>query len=292
LPEGPLRVSDDTGLVLATCRGIVGAGRVDPEAIAGAFVDAFRAGLPGVGSSTLKALRDLDAGLHWALAGARGEYAVGNGGAMRVAPLAFFGEPRDEGFRRLVRDVVSITHRHDEVVSAALAVVDAMHLLAETPEVGRAALLRLVAARQRDTPVADRLLALAALPEGAGALDGARVSGTTGRARDSVPLALFLAAAAGANLPATWLEAIRCGGDTDTVASLVGHLLAARGREPPPGWGERLACLDEIDALCRPLATLAASDAAPVEPARGPSRPLLASARVALAIFRFRKRFL
>jgi ADP-ribosyl-[dinitrogen reductase] hydrolase len=165
--------------------------------------------LPGVGSSTLKALRDLDAGLPWALAGARGEYAAGNGGAMRVAPLAFFGDPSDERFRRLVRDVVGITHRHDEAVAAALAVVDAMHILGEMPGEGRTTLLRRIAARQPDTPVADTLLALGDLPESADALDAARISGTSGRARDSVPLALFLAATPGVDLPTAWLDAIR-----------------------------------------------------------------------------------
>jgi ADP-ribosyl-[dinitrogen reductase] hydrolase len=289
LPEGPLQVSDDTLLVLATCRGIARAGRVDPAAIAGAFVEAYRAGLPGVGSSTLKALRDLDAGLPWALAGARGEYAAGNGGAMRVAPLAFFGDPRDESFRRLVRDVVDITHRHDEAVAAALAVVDAMHALAETPDEGRAALLHRVAERQPDTPVADSLLALATLPEGAGALDAARISGTSGRARDSVPLALFLAASPGAGMPAAWLDAIRCGGDTDTVASLVGQLLAARGREPPAEWGGRLACLDEIDALSRALATLTAGAKAPPQREERLPWPLLVSAKLALTLARLRR---
>jgi ADP-ribosyl-[dinitrogen reductase] hydrolase len=85
-----LAISDDTQLTLATCEAIIEAKGVDPERIAGSFLRWYRAGaISGIGSSTLEALRDLDAGGHWALCGARGERAAGNGAAMRIAPLAF-----------------------------------------------------------------------------------------------------------------------------------------------------------------------------------------------------------
>ncbi|HEX3906224.1 MAG TPA: ADP-ribosylglycohydrolase family protein [Polyangia bacterium] len=51
----------------------------------------------------------LDAGVHWALAGAKGERAAGNGAAMRSAPLAFLLDPADEAARRLLRDLSPIT---------------------------------------------------------------------------------------------------------------------------------------------------------------------------------------
>jgi len=95
---GPLRfreqrewaISDDSQLTLATCESIIEISKVSPEHIADRFVRWYKARrITGMGSSTLKALRDLDAGAHWALAGARGEISAGNGAAMRIAPLAF-----------------------------------------------------------------------------------------------------------------------------------------------------------------------------------------------------------
>ena len=77
-PSNPI-LSDDTLLVLATCEAIIERrGVVAPHAIAGRFLQWFQADrLVGLGSSTLKALRDLARGAHWALAGARGEFAAG-----------------------------------------------------------------------------------------------------------------------------------------------------------------------------------------------------------------------
>ena len=104
-------VTDDTQLTLATCQAVLEAGRIVPAVIARHFVIWFRDGrLRGLGASTLKALRDLDSGAHWALSGAKGERSAGNGAAMRVAPLAFLRDPDDEAPRRVLRDVCRITH--------------------------------------------------------------------------------------------------------------------------------------------------------------------------------------
>src|SRR5438552_12980525 len=83
-----------------------------------------------MGSSTLKALHDLDAGLHWALAGAKGEMSAGNGAAMRIAPLAFHLDPTVARDRQVIRDVCRITHHNEEAYVGALAIVVAVRSLA------------------------------------------------------------------------------------------------------------------------------------------------------------------
>ncbi len=87
----PWHTSDDTQLTLATCQAIIESnGKVVPEKIARKFLEWYNHGqLTGLGASTLKSLRDLQKGAHWALAGRTGERAAGNGAAMRIAPLAF-----------------------------------------------------------------------------------------------------------------------------------------------------------------------------------------------------------
>ena len=121
------RFSDDTQLTLATCEAIAEKAAVSPESIAAKFTQWFQQGrISGAGSSTLKALRDLSAGAHWALSGRSGEHASGNGAAMRAAPLAFFLDSNEPEDRRTLRDICRITHKNDEAFAGALAVVTAI----------------------------------------------------------------------------------------------------------------------------------------------------------------------
>lgn len=244
-----LRFSDDTQLTLATCRGLAQGG-VDPAVLADAYVEAFRGGLTGVGSSTLKALRDLAAGQHWALAGATGEFAAGNGAAMRIAPLAFFGDVSDATFVRAIGDIARITHRNDEAISAAIAVVCALQWAGSRQQPRREVLASLVATLP-DTALSDALAALAALPELAAASDAAKIVGTSGRASEAVALAIFLGAGAD-SIEGVLREAIRCGGDTDTIAALAAQIRAAAGEELPAAWLPALPT-DEVTRLATAL---------------------------------------
>jgi ADP-ribosylglycohydrolase len=124
LVRGPWSVTDDTQLTLATCEAITATRTVDPEMIAASMLRWYQRGqVTRVGSSTLKALRDLKAGIHWALTGRQGERAAGNGAAMRIAPLAFVLDASLPESRRTIRDVCRITHRSDEAYAGALAVI-------------------------------------------------------------------------------------------------------------------------------------------------------------------------
>ena len=116
-----------------------------------------------MGASTLKALRDLDAGVHWALAGAKGERSAGNGAAMRIAPLGFHLNPEDDLHRRLIRDVCRITHHNEEAYVAALAVVVAIRSLAFN-QARPSDLLDILPSRLPDSRVRDRIMQLASLP--------------------------------------------------------------------------------------------------------------------------------
>jgi ADP-ribosyl-[dinitrogen reductase] hydrolase len=220
--RGEASLSDDTQLTLATCEAICETGRADPASIAASFVRWFRARrLSGLGSATLKALRDLQAGAHWGSSGASGEMAAGNGGAMRIAPLAFL----PSADRVVIRDVVRVTHRHDEAYLGALAVVIAMRgTWAPVPD----ALLRAVATELPDCRVRDELLRVADL--GTASLDAvARCSGTSGWVVETVPLALAAAwHMAESSFAATLDELVHIGGDTDTIASIAGQVAGVR----------------------------------------------------------------
>jgi ADP-ribosylglycohydrolase len=255
IPSPPWRISDDTVLTLATCRAVAKSQSVDPAAIAEEFVREYHKGVPGVGSSTLKALRDLAAGQHWALAGARGEYAAGNGAAMRIAPLAFFGDARDPSFARTIRDVATITHRNDEAAAGALAVVVTMQLLSEHPESDRHATLRQLTGVLPDTALSDSLASLMTLAIDAPIDVAARQVGTSGRTAQSVALAIFIGATP-IGIEDAILAAIRAGGDADTIAAIAAQLRACAGQDVPLPWWPQLP-VAETEELTRQLAELA-----------------------------------
>jgi len=222
------RISDDTRLTLATCESIIEIGEVSPEHIASRFVEWYRARrTTGMGSSTLKALRDLDAGQHWALAGAKGEMAAGNGAAMRIAPLAFHLDPKIDQDRQIIRDVCRITHHNEEAYIGALAVAIAIRSLAFA-EASPTDLLEVVVQDLPDSRVRDRILALGALRGDASVAGVGSEFGSSGYVVYSVPLALY-AARSIHRLPLddAIRNAIQAGGDTDTIASISGQISGA-----------------------------------------------------------------
>ena len=216
LVRGPWSVTDDTQLMLATCEAITATRTVDPEIIAASMLRWYHRGqVTRIGSSTLKALRDLDAGIHWALAGQQGERAAGNGAAMRIAPLAFLLDASLPVSRQTIRDVCRITHHSDEAYAGALAVIFEIQglPLSQLP----------------DTNVRDRILEFEALADSTTIAEAATRFGSSGYVVESVPLAIFAARQAVKLGFASMLEqVISVGGDTDSNASIAGQLVGVR----------------------------------------------------------------
>ncbi|MEL7499646.1 MAG: ADP-ribosylglycohydrolase family protein [Planctomycetota bacterium] len=237
-----LRVTDDTQLTIATCESIVESRTISPESVARHFVRWFRdRRLSGIGSSTLKALTELDAGGHWAMVGATGERSAGNGAAMRIAPLAFFLDPDADSDRQTIRDICRITHRNDEAYVGALAVLRSIRYSVVGGELNADMFTYLIDSLP-DSNVRDRLIVIRDL-----SLTVDRYVtrfGASGYVVDSVPLSI-LAATEGSDFLDSIKQLVQCGGDTDTIASMFGQIFgAAFGVESLP-----LDTIDKIDAV-------------------------------------------
>ncbi|MBS1605479.1 MAG: ADP-ribosylglycohydrolase family protein [Bacteroidetes bacterium] len=219
-------ITDDTQLTLATCESIIDSGHVSAESIAKKMLEWYNKGkLSGLGSSTLKALRDLQVGAHWALSGRSGEYAAGNGAAMRISPLAFFVNVETD--KTLIRDVCNITHKNDEAYVGCLSILYALNFLVSDRWRPGQSLIDLIIPELPDTSVRDNLLKLQISPS-LTIREAAQLIGTSGHVVESVPFSIFAAQKIVEHKFEDILsEIILCGGDTDTNASLAGNIMGA-----------------------------------------------------------------
>lgn len=221
------KISDDTQLTLATCEAIIeNNGVVEPSVIASRFASWHKnRRICGIGASIYKALTELAAGGHWALVGRKGEYAAGNGAAMRIAPLAFCLNPKDNGARQVIRDVSRITHHSEEAFIGALAVTVAVRAAWDGTWHGQSDLLQYVVESIPDSKVRERLAEMAQFDINTPILDVARRFGSSGYVVESVPLALYGAQRiSSVGFEDLMRKLISAGGDTDTIASIAGQI--------------------------------------------------------------------
>ncbi len=218
------RISDDTQLTVATTEVLYDAIEIEPEKVAERFLYWYNKGkLSGLGASTLKALRELQVGGHWAIVGRLGEFAAGNGAAMRIAPLAF----KKYATRLKIRDICSITHRNDEAYTGALAIYYAIKASILNNWEGDDNLIDYIIEKIPDTRVRDRLIEVNELKHLSIAEIGEKYK-PTGYVVDSVPMAIFAAQKINQfDFKSLITSLIKIGGDTDTVCSMFGQIVGA-----------------------------------------------------------------
>lgn len=216
------QITDDTQLTLITCEYLTENETVNAESLAQAFLKAYKAKkINGLGSSTLKALRELEVGGHWSLVGRRGEYAAGNGAAMRIAPFAFIPHIN----KKQIREICSITHVNDEAYLGAMCVVLSIRAILNNEWVGDNDLREILIEQIPDTRIRDRLihdyqndLSIEEIGE----------IGNNGYVVNSIPLAISAAnKVLQTGFKSMFDTLIKIGGDTDTNCSIAGQVAGA-----------------------------------------------------------------
>ena len=217
--------TDDTQMMIALAESLLEHGAVDEEHVAGAFVDAFEP-QRGYGSGTIELFRLWRQGVPATEAAGRlygGEGSLGNGAAMRIAPIAVRFAARPGPLRAEAERSARLTHSHPLAIDAAVVQATAVAAALRREDVLRAARGAAETAVMRaQLAHVDRLLATALDPEQVGARLGNSATG-----HRSVPAALF-AALAHPDFEQAVSFAIRCGGDTDTLGAMAGAIAGAR----------------------------------------------------------------
>lgn len=214
--------TDDTQLTLATCEAILQDDTAAPKTLVTYFLKYYNENrINGIGAATLKALQELNAGAHWSQTGRKGEFAAGNGSAMRIAPLGFIKDIS----RERIREISYITHQNEEAYVGALTVVLCIkEIIANSWQ--HDSLLSRIIPQLPDTNVKDRLITLRELENTSIAEIGKL--GTNGYVVNSVPLAIFAAQKIKTqSITSIFEELIALGGDTDTNCSIAGQIMGA-----------------------------------------------------------------
>lgn len=195
-----------------------------------------------------------------------GEGSLGNGAAMRVAPLGgYFADDLDAVASQAALSA-EVTHAHPEgiagAVAVAIAAAQAARLHGGTPP-SCPDFLALVRPFLPSGQVAEGIQQAQNLPPGTTAREAARVlgSGYNATAPDTVPFALWCAGASlGHYEEALWLTAGGLG-DSDTNCAMVGGIISLftgpdgmpqtwrQAREPLPDWPFEETEAGDSDAL-------------------------------------------
>jgi ADP-ribosylglycohydrolase len=247
-PPPVWRYSDDTEMALSIVEILERHGRVDQEQLAGSFARRYQADPHrGYGLSVRRVLEGIAGGDSWhdsTRSIFSGVGSMGNGGAMRVAPLgAYFADDIDQVVGQ-ARASAQVTHAHAEgqagAIATAVAAAWAWNSRSQrTPRSGRG-MLDLVIDRTPDGEVRTGLVRAVSLGFDVPVEEAATVLGNGSRitAPDTVPFALWCAARHIDNYAEALWTAVSVGGDNDTNCAIVGGIvvLACGPEAIPEGW--------------------------------------------------------
>ncbi len=254
-PAGAWPWTDDTEMACSIVDELAVHGRIDRDRLAAAFARRYEP-YRGYGGGAVVILHQIRDGVPWreaARAAFDGAGSMGNGAAMRVAPLGAFhaGDSRSAALDAM--RTAEVTHAHSEGILGAVAVAVA------AAEAGWA---RLVEAPLEPVELFDAVLAYQVDSQLKTGLERARDllgvsvaeaayllgNGSQVLAQDTVPFALWAAATHLTDYRAAILACVEAGGDVDTTAAIVGGIVAAAAgrdaipqawrthREPLPTW--------------------------------------------------------
>ena len=241
-PHGRWRTTDDTEMAIAIVDALRRDARIVEDTLARAFAGRFQVDpYRGYGPGARVVLMNIGGGIDWqeaARAAFGGAGSMGNGAAMRVAPLgAFFADDVSAVIAEARRSAV-VTHAHDDGQAGAIAVAVAAACAARAAgELDPAAFFETVLAATPPGPTRVGIEQASRLPLESPPLDAALELGAGWKTicADTVPFCLWIAARHADDFGEALWETVSVPGDRDTNCAIVGGIMGALvGREGIP----------------------------------------------------------
>jgi poly(ADP-ribose) glycohydrolase ARH3 len=230
--SGPWRYTDDGAMFIALAESISGTGSVVPVHFLrqlNARYDPVR----GFGRGMKLALRSFEQGSPWEKVAyvAWPEGSRGNGGAVRVGPVALRRWTDSPSMLSAAAVATRVTHAHDEAITAALVQVGLLAVILQEPNsLDRplellAQVFSTLPASQSSPAFLEKLQAV--VRGQLGPVDIARSLGTSTLALESVPAAIGSFLRCHETFELALLHAAAMGGDVDSICAIVGCLSGA-----------------------------------------------------------------
>lgn len=235
--------TDDTQLTLTIAESIIECKGLNPERLAGSFCVWYKSkDERNRGHACSQACERLLAGVPWYEAGAN---KAGVGGAMRVAPVGilYAGQPRK--VIEMATISCQITHQNLVAIDGAIIMAYAVSLLASADLTNKSLMniLNILAKSVKSSEFKAKLQDVDFALRNRLEIDKAiGLLGNSEAAAEAVPLALFIFLSSPGDYASAVLAAANAtgdvGGDTDTIACMVGALSGAYNgiSSIPVGW--------------------------------------------------------
>jgi poly(ADP-ribose) glycohydrolase ARH3 len=259
-----LMYTDDTEMTLNLTKSLLETGGVNVEHVARTFAQNFDLSR-GYGPNTLWILQQIKEGKSWELPAKEvmgGEGSLGNGAAMRVAPLALLF--KNEEMIQYTRECSRITHTHPLGIEGAVLQAKGINLalyskpnefdpdefLEEVLKTAESEIFRqrieTVGRLLKEQPTQSTII---------------QELGNGVETFNSVPTALYCFLRSPLDFKKSVLSAVSLGGDADTLGSMTGALSGALNgvASIPPSWLIKLERGKEIEHLAERLFFLYAS---------------------------------
>lgn len=242
----PWSFTDDTVMAIGIYRILEKYGKIDQDELAKAFAENYALDWHRrYGGTAHSILRSIGEGTDWreAASGAfDGMGSMGNGGAMRVAPIgAYFADDMDKVLY-YARASAEVTHAHIEGIVGAMAAAVASALLLNK-KLGcyfgeGEAFLRDIADKLPESDTKYKILSAVPIKKESSIDFVVSVlgNGMMLTAQDTVPFCLWCAAYYYASVEEALWVAVSALGDRDTICAIVGGMVSLYADELPQQW--------------------------------------------------------
>jgi ADP-ribosylglycohydrolase len=236
VPAPPWRWTDDTAMAISVVEVLARHEGVDRDALAERFGRRYRLDPQrGYGGTAHEILQAIASGMPWRDAAAQpfgGQGSMGNGSAMRVAPVgAYFADDVERAIDHARRSAEP-THAHAEghagAIAVAVATAMSWQMGSEVRPRSGADLLREVLACTPDGPTREGLEGAASIPLDGDPRAAAAALGNGSRVlcEDTVPFAIWSAAGHLDDFEEAMWATVSALGDRDTTCAIVGGIVA------------------------------------------------------------------